>query len=61
MITPWTFQLCHTLMEGNMCADFLAMHKTKTTDDRLVVLNRLAKLRLLLTADNMDVVYHRSR
>lgn len=60
MIASWTFQLCHTLMEGNMCADFLAKLKTKTTDDLLVVLNRPAKLRLLLTVDNMDVVYHRS-
>jgi len=53
----WTFQLCHTLKEGNMCADFLAKLGTRSSSDLLIVLNPPTELRLLLTADNMSVVY----
>jgi len=54
----WTFQLCHTLREGNMCDDFLAMLETRSTSDLLIVLSPPAELRLLLTTDSMGVVDH---
>jgi len=58
MAKDWTFQLRHTLKEGNMCADFLAKVGTRSTSDLLIVLNPPAELRLLLMADSMGVVYH---
>jgi len=39
MAKDWTFQLCHTLMEGSMCADFLTKLGTRSTIDLLIVLN----------------------
>jgi hypothetical protein len=61
MVNGWTFQLCHTLTEGNMCADFLVKLRTRPTNDLLIVLNPSAEVRLLLKTDNMDVAYHRSQ
>ena len=61
MAKNWTFRLCHTLREGNMCADFLAKLGTRSTSDLLIVLNPPAELRLLVTANSTGVAYHRSR
>jgi len=58
MTKDWTIQLRHTLREDNMCPDFLAKLGTRSTSDLLIVLNPLAELRLLLTADSVGVVYH---
>ena len=58
MAKDWTFNLCHTLREGNMCADFLAKLGTRYTSDLLIVFDPPAELCLLLTADNMSVAYH---
>jgi len=60
MAKDWTFQLRHTLKEGNMCADFLVKLGTRSTSDLLIVLNPPAELRLLLMADSMGVAYHRA-
>jgi len=45
--------------EGNMCADFLAEIRTRSTS-LLIVLNP-RELHLLLLADSMCVVYHRDQ
>ena len=58
MAKDWTFQLWHTLMEGNMCADFLAKLGTRSTSDLLIVINSPVEIRLLLMADSMRVGYH---
>jgi len=59
MAKDWTFQLCHNLKEGNMCAYFLVKLGTRSTSDLL--LKPPTELRLLLTADRMGVAYHRGQ
>lgn len=42
----------------NMCPDFLVKLATRSTSDILIVLNPPTEFCLLLTIDNMNVVYH---
>lgn len=59
MDEAWAFLLCHTLREGNTCADFLAKLGIWCTSELLTILDPPAELRLLLMADNMGVSYSR--
>jgi len=45
-------------MEGNLCANFLAKLRTRSTTDLLIVFDYPIELHLLVTADGMSVAYH---
>jgi hypothetical protein len=61
MAKDWTFQLCHTLRKGNMCAEFLVKFGIRSMNDLLIMFNHPVELPLLLGTDNMCVTYHRGQ
>jgi len=58
MAEDLTFQLCHTIREGNIWVNFLAKLGTMSKSDLLIVLNPPYELHLLLTANSTSVFYH---
>lgn len=59
MTRNWSIEVCHTLREGNACANFLAKFGASQDSSLVTIDHPLDGMSLLLLADFMGISYVR--